>query len=63
MDVKIYHNQTGIVYNAIDDVTFEVQSQLGSLDAPYNALGYTTYDAPISIDDIPSLTSLTSRSI
>lgn len=58
MDVKIYHNQTGIVYNSIDDVTFEVQSQLGSLDAPYNALGYTTYDAPISIDDIPSLTSL-----
>lgn len=58
MDIKIYHHTSDLVYDAINDITFEVQSQIGTLDDPFVGNGFTAYDAPISIMDILPLTSL-----
>ena len=58
MDIKIYHHNSDIVYDAINSITFEVQGQTGSIESPYIADGYTAYDAPISLLDIPSIIGL-----
>ncbi len=58
MDIKIYHYITDIVYDAINTITFEVQGQVGSIESPFIANGYTVYDAPISLTDIPSMIGL-----
>jgi hypothetical protein len=58
MDIKIYHHASDLVYDAINDITFQVQSQLGTLDDPFVGYGYTAYDAPISITDISPVTTL-----
>ncbi len=58
MDIKIYHHSSNIVYDAINTITFEVQGQVGSIESPFIAKGYTAYDAPISLTDIPSMIGL-----
>ena len=58
MDIKIYHHSTDIVYDAINTITFEAQGQIGSIESPFIANGYTAYDAPISLTDIPSMIGL-----
>jgi hypothetical protein len=58
MDIKIYHHISDLVYDAVNDITFEVQRQVGTLDDPFVCYGYTAYDAPISISDILPVTTL-----
>lgn len=58
MDIKIYHHNSDIVYDAINTISFEVQGQIGSIESPFIADGYTAYDAPISLLDFPSIIGL-----
>lgn len=52
IQIRVYHAATNKVYVAQNSLSFMAQTPVGDLDTPFEALVYSSGDAPISIDSI-----------
>ncbi len=52
MEIRVYHAATNKVYVAQNSLSFLAQTPIGDLDMPFEALVYSSGDAPLSIDSI-----------
>ena len=58
MEVRVYHAATDRVYVAQNTLAFLAQTPIGDLDMPFEALVYSSGDAPLAIDSIGEFSTL-----